>query len=135
MTRFKILIMTCALISPIAISAEEYSWLTFQMIDNSKISVASDNLSINYSNGELHLKSNTVSQQISVSEVKSMEFTSSAAAGVEGITSDSVSREKDFYTLSGSKAGTFGSVDEAKLKLPSGIYLVVDGDNAFKVIF
>lgn len=126
--------MMFAIFSPAFMRAGEYSRLTFTLVDNTELSVASENLSINYSNGELYLTSNTVDQVIPVENIRSMKFTN-LTSDIDNLAEEKAIGEKDFFTISGSKVGTFGSIDEAREKLPSGIYLISDGSNTLKVIF
>lgn len=134
MTRIKFFLMMFAIFSPAFMRAGEYSRLTFTLVDNTELSVVSENLSINYSNGELYLTSNTVDQVIPVENIRSMKFTN-LTSDIDNLAEEKAIGEKDFFTISGNKVGTFGSIDEAREKLPSGIYLISDGSNTLKVIF
>ncbi len=132
MNKIKSLILAaCAF--PAMAYAVDYPWLTFSMTDGSEISVAAEGLTINYSEGNLLLKSATVDQSLATNQVASMRFTT-FEAGVEGI-NDILSSEADYFDLSGKKAGRFSSSEQARKILPSGIYIVRTKDKTIKVIF
>lgn len=128
------MILLWALISPAVVMAGDYAWLTFHLADDTELSVASENLSITYGDGELLLSSSSVNQTIPVANVRSMKFTSSSS-GVELIGVDSAADVHEFFTISGSKAGRFSSLEAARESLPSGVYLVFTGGKTHKIIF
>lgn len=121
------------MVLPMASFAADYQWLTFRMADNSEVSVAADNLSINYRDANLYLKSATVDQTIAVAQIKTMRFTSSAA-GINDVDAN-LPCEADYYTVSGVKVGRFTSIEDARKNLPSGIYVTKGEGKTFKVIF
>ena len=133
MKKLKRAFILTALVSPMLAVAADYPWLTFKMTDGSEISVASEGLAINYSDGNLLLKSTTVDQTIPSDQVKSMRFTTSTDAVDEMI--DILSSEADYFDLSGIKVGRFSSSDEAHNALPSGTYIVRSNKTTIKVIF
>ncbi|MDE5847908.1 MAG: hypothetical protein K2H71_11225 [Muribaculaceae bacterium] len=133
MKKLKRAFILTALVSPMLAAAADYPWLTFKMTDGSEISVASEGLAINYSDGNLLLKSTTVDQTIPSDQVKSMRFTTSIDA-VDEMT-DILSSEADYFDLSGIKTGRFSSSDEARNALPSGTYIVRSNKKTIKVIF
>ena len=119
---------------PLTSFAVEYPWLSFVMTDNTEISVAADNLSINYSDNTLTLKSATVDQAIAVDKIKSMQFKSDLS-GISELTTDSADGSATYYTTSGISVGSFASVEEARKSLPAGIYIVKNSVKSFKIIF
>lgn len=133
MKKLKKTLILAALVWPLAGTAADYPWLTFSMADGTEMSVAAEGLAINYHEGNITLKSATVDQILATDLVKSMRFTTSAAA-VDGIT-DLMNQEADYFDLSGKKAGRFASSDEARKALPSGTYIVRNNDKSLKVIF
>ncbi|MDE6395103.1 MAG: T9SS type A sorting domain-containing protein, partial [Duncaniella sp.] len=76
----------------------------------------------------------TVDREIPVDEVKTMQFTSSSSA-LNAVTDDRLSGAMPFYDISGKSVGSYTSVDEARLSLPSGVYILKSGDQTVKVIF
>lgn len=134
MNKLKYLLFGIALLSPLMAFADGKTWLTFSMKDNTELSVASENLNIDYNNKMLVLTSASVNQSISIDQVKSMRFTTSPA-GINEVIGDLASGEIDFYNVTGTKAGRFTSVDEAKKNLPSGIYILNNGEKSLKIIF
>lgn len=133
MKKLRSLILAVGMVLPIASFAADYQWLTFRMADNSEVSVAADNLSINYSDANLYLKSATVDLTISVDQIKTMRFTSSEA-GIDDVNIN-LPFKADYYTVSGVKVGRFTSIEEARKNLPSGIYIAKNETKIFKVIF
>lgn len=133
MKGFRSLILAVGMVLPMASFAADYQWLTFRMADNSEVSVAADNLSINYRDANLYLKSATVDQTIAVAQIKTMRFTSSAA-GINDVDAN-LPGETDYYTVSGVKVGRFTSIEDARKNLPSGIYVTKGEVKTFKVIF
>lgn len=134
MNSIKRILMGAALLLPIITFAGEYPWLTFSMADGTEMSVAADNLAINYDGGSLVLKSATVDQTIPVAQVESMQFTQQAA-GLAGIMAGDQHGDVVYYTVSGVNAGAFASVDDARASLPSGVYVVKGSVKTVKVIF
>lgn len=127
------LIAGAMLMSPtLTTSAAEFPWLTFVMADETELSVAADNLSLNYADGNLLLTSQSANETLPTAQIKSMRFTSTPASvdaiGVEA------SFTADYYTPSGISVGRFGSIDEARDMLPAGIYIVKCEQKTFKLI-
>lgn len=118
---------------PVSASASDYPWLTFSMNDGSAISLASDALDIDYTDGNLLITSPTVDQVIPVSQINSMHF-SSTLSGISGVCEDGFN-SADYYDLSGTCVGNFINPDEARNSLPSGIYVMKNGSSTSKVIF
>lgn len=134
MNRIKQLLFVVTLLFPTMAFASGETWLTFSMKDNTELSVASENLNIDYSNRMLVLTSASVNQTISIDQVKSMRFTATPS-GINEVIGNSASGEFDFYNISGTKAGKFTSIDEARKNLPSGIYIITNGEKSLKIVF
>lgn len=124
----------CLLTVPAVLSAEVYPWLTFRMSDNTEISVPSQNLKIDYSDRVLHVSTSTVTTDISIDKVKSMQFTSSSSA-IDNVLNDGEEGAMEFFNVSGVKSGSFGSLEEARKALPSGVYIIKNGEKSRKAIF
>lgn len=123
--------IAATLLMPIFTYAEALPWLTFRMADDTELSVAAENLTINYKDGNLILSSSVVDKSLPASQIKSMRFTSTSAGINEVI--DINSTAGDYYNLSGIKVGRFSSTDDARKILPSGIYIVKNDEKTFKV--
>lgn len=134
MNRLKLFIVGATVMLSLTSFAVEYPWLSFVMMDNTEISVAADNLSINYSDKTLTLKSATVDQSIAVDRIKSMQFRSDLS-GIDGINIDGAEEPATYYNTSGIEVGSFASVEEARESLPAGIYIVKNSVKSFKIIF
>lgn len=134
MTKITYLAIAAAMSTSLLAGAVDNSWLNFRMIDNTVLSVASDNLLINYIDGTLHLTSPTVDQTIPVTEIRSMQL-SSETSGIGIPEQGNESSVLEYFNAAGLKAGAFSSQEEAKEALPSGIYIVKSGEKSRKVIF
>ncbi len=132
MNKIKALILAACSI-PTLSYATDYQWLTFQLTDDTEMSVASEGLAMSYNAGMLHLKSATVDQSLETQLIKSMKFTT-IPAGVEGV-KDVVASEAEYFDASGKKMGIFQSLEEARKSLPSGTYIIRGKDKTIKVIF
>lgn len=133
MYKIKLILLAVLTMLSVSLFATDYPWLTFVMRDNAEVSVAAENLSIEYKDFNLILKSATVEETIPVAQISTMRFTSIATA-VNEIDGD---RDgfTDFYTVSGLKVGSFESAEAARQNLPSGIYIGKNESKTFKVIF
>ena len=131
MRKNKIILLIACLALPIIASASDYPWLIFKMTDDREISVASDNLTVNYKDGYLHFPSSPAVPSVPVGQIKSMKFTQSPAAVID--LTDVVSENSSYYNLYGIMVGHFSSMEEAKKALPSGMYIVKTDSKTFKV--
>lgn len=132
-----LLIIVGTLICTATCSAAEttYKWLTFTFVDNTEMSVASDNLNIAYDSNakKLTLTSQSVNKTLSVEELASMRFADVPTAVTDILTDNQSSFE--VYTLNGVRAGQFDDYNAMRQTLPSGIYLVKTTNKSFKIIF
>ncbi|MDE6548160.1 MAG: hypothetical protein K2L22_04100 [Muribaculaceae bacterium] len=131
MRKLKLTLIAATLLMPILTYAEAFPWLTFRMTDDIELSVAAENLTINYKDGNLILSSSVVDKTIPANQIKSMRF-SSTPAGINEVI-DFKSSAGDYYNLSGLKVGNFASIEAARNVLPSGIYIVKNDQKTFKV--
>lgn len=118
---------------PAALSAASYRWLNFSMTDGSLLSVAAENLNMNYVDGSLLLSSETVNEKLVVSSLASMYFSDDKTSVDELLSAETEISE--VYSPNGMKLGQFRDKDEARAKLPSGIYIIRQGSQTTKVIF
>lgn len=125
------MMIAAALALPIMALAADYPWLTFRMADDTQFSVPAESLSMNYSDGNLHLTSMTVDKTIPVDQIKSMQFTSEAS-GVNEV-NENQTKAGEYYNLAGTRVGRFATIDEARKSLPSGVYIVKNELKTFKV--
>ncbi|MDE6337839.1 MAG: hypothetical protein K2L34_14850 [Muribaculaceae bacterium] len=59
MNKLKNLFVAAAVTAALSSYATEFPWLTFRLTDDTEMSVAAENLTLNYSEGNLMLKSAT----------------------------------------------------------------------------
>lgn len=133
MKSFKYLSLAACLCVSAQMWALDFPWLSFKMKDASEITVAADNLVMNYSDGNLLLTSGSVNETLSVANIASMSFTNQPA-GVEEVIA-TLSEPASYYTLGGVNVGEFASADDARRALPSGVYIAKSATKSFKVIF
>ena len=133
MKSFKYLALATALCASAQMWALDFPWLSFKMKDASEITVAADNLVMNYSDGNLVLTSGNVNETLPVADIASLSFTNQPA-GVEEIVA-TLSESATYYTLGGVNVGEFASADDARRELPSGTYIAKSASKSFKVIF
>lgn len=133
MMHLKKLLIAFWVLTPLMLFASEFPWLTFRLADSSELSVAADNLELNYKDGNLLLKSGIVNQTIPVEQIKSMRFTLLPSA-IDDISVEQ-SAVADYFTMSGAMVGRFKTIDEARKSLPSGIYIGKSESKTYKIIF
>ena len=75
MKSFKCILIAVGLLASTEIYALDFPWLSFKMNDATEITVAADNLTMNYSDGDLMLTSASVSETLPVADIASMSFT------------------------------------------------------------
>lgn len=115
-------------------AASGYRWMTFTLADNSQLTVAADNLHIDYSGSHLKLTSPTVNETLPASSIKSMRFTDTSSNAVE-IPSVKAAESVTLYSPNGVKAGEFKNCDAARAALPSGVYIIRQESKTIKIIF
>lgn len=133
MKLLKSFIITLFLIIPSEIWALEFPWLTFKMTDSSELSVAADGLTISCADCVLLLNSDKVNQSLPLNQIQSMRFTSEHVSLHE--ISSAMTCPAEYYTVQGTAAGRFESIDQARAALPSGVYIGKSESGNFKVIF
>lgn len=119
------------LVGVLAAQAEEYTYLTFEMMDGTKASVPVEGLTLNISGTTL----TAGSQQFTLSNLAKMYFstTDETATGIETIDNGQLTMDDsaEIYDLKGHK------IENSKLlnrELPHGVYIVKTNSRTYKMI-
>ena len=110
--------------------AYDYPYLTFQMTDGTVQSVAVDDLTIAFSDGQLVATNADGSQTFTLTELSKMYFSTTSTA-IEDVTASEAAVE--VYTVQGVSKGTFDSMQTAKASLGKGIYIIKCDGSTFKI--
>lgn len=133
MKNFKISALLISMMLSLSAWADGYRWLTFRMTDGTDVSVAAEDISIDYASGSLKLSSATVNQEIPVDKIYSMRF-ASELSGMDDVMS-ATDMSIDCFTLSGIWIGRYSSLVEARKALRSGVYIAKSDKKVIKLIF
>jgi hypothetical protein len=113
-----------ALFGTLAVQAENYAYLTFEMTDGAKASVAVSSLTLTISDNTL----TAGSQTFILSNLSKMYFSSSdeTTTGIEEITSATLDEATEIYDLKGHKV--------SKDQMRRGVYIVKTNSRTYKMI-
>ncbi len=112
-------------------SADDFPYLSFETTGGEVVSVGVENLEMTVADGKLTVTAADGTKEFAVADLSRMFF-SSVPAGISEITAAD-SGKKKVYTVSGTYVGSFGSAEEMKASLGSGLYIVKDNNNTTKV--
>lgn len=120
----KIILFCMALFGTLAVQAENYAYLTFEMTDGAKASVAVSSLTLTISDNTL----TAGSQTFILSNLSKMYFSSSdeTTTGIEEITSATLDEATEIYDLKGHKV--------SKDQMRRGVYIVKTNSRTYKMI-
>lgn len=105
--------------------AYDYPYLTIQNTDETEISVAAENLTLTFSNGNLLATNASGTQTFTLATLKKMYFSQTpTAVGSPKATEKQSEGEVEAYSLTGVRMGRFTSTDEAAKQLGHGIYVI-----------
>lgn len=110
----------------------DFSYLTFQNTDGTKLSVPVDGLEITYNDGQLTFVVDGKTTSLEVSDLNKMFFTNEPA-GINGILANE-DGQVDIYTLTGIAMGHYTTIDEARSVLPRGIYVAKSKNQNSKIV-
>lgn len=119
----KYLLSVCIVLTAFAVNAE-YKRLVFRTIEGNEQSVGLSRLHISFTNGKMVAVSEGESVEISLTSLKSMEF-SDNHTGIKDILADKEFAGKvSVYDTDGRLHGRYESATSACAKLPSGVYII-----------
>lgn len=117
----KLLGSLIALCLSFSVNANDYKYLSFELADGSVQSLSVTDLTLTFSNGNLVSSDGTT---IPLANLTKMFF--SETSGIATLPVTIKTGKVEIYNPSGSKVGVFGNMQEAKAKLPKGIYIIKD---------
>ena len=120
----KIVLVLMALVGVLSIQAENYTYLTFEMTDGTKASVAVENLTLTVNGTSLTAGSLT----FTLSNLSKMYFSTSdeSTTGIEEITRADLDEATDIYDLQGHKV--------TKEQMKKGVYIVKTKQRTYKMV-
>ena len=122
----KILLLFMALVGALMAQADDYAYLTFEMTDGAKASVAVESLTLTISGTTL----TAGSQQFTLSNLAKMYFsnTDETATGIETIDNGQLTMDNsaEIYDLRGHKV--------SKSEMRKGVYIVKTNNRTYKMI-
>lgn len=128
----KLLLSLMALASATAIHAYDYPTLTFRTSDGTEQAVSVESLTLTVT-GESLVASNTEGKvTLTLTDLDKMYFTTTPS-GIDDIGTDAAATAVDVYTLTGTKAGSYPRLGQAKGSLEPGIYVIRTHNGTQKV--
>ena len=120
----KIVLVLMALVGVLSIQAENYTYLTFEMTDGTKASVAVEDLTLTVNGTSL----TAGSQTFTLSNLSKMYFSTSdeSTTGIEEITRADLDEATDIYDLQGHKV--------TKEQMKKGVYIVKTKQRTYKMV-
>lgn len=114
--------------------ADDYTYLAFQTSDSTVSTVSVNNLVITFSGTQLLAVSSDDSKTFTLSDLSQMYFTNTSTSGIKSVSIDKLDGPVKAYSTDGIFMGTFNTSDDAKTKLPKGIYILRQGNKTAKLI-
>ena len=120
----KFVILLTVWVGALTVQAEDYTYLTFETTDGTKISVPASELKLKIDGTKL----TAGSQQFTLSNLSKMYFSASdeSTTGIESITAETLDEAADIYDLQGHKV--------SKDQLKRGVYIVKTKSRTYKMI-
>ena len=120
----KIVLFWMALVGSLTVQAGEYAYLTFEMTDGAKASLAVASLTLTISDNML----TAGSQTFALSNLSKMYFTASdeTVTGIESLTNAAIEEAAEIYDLQGHKV--------SKDQMRKGVYIVKSSSRTYKMI-
>lgn len=119
----KLLLLLAVMIGSLFAHAEKYTYLTFEMTDGAKISVAASSLNITITGTTLKAGG----QSFTLSNLSKMYFsTSDLTTAINTITDKELDKVTEIFDLNGRKV--------TKDHMRSGVYIVKSKSGTFKIV-
>ncbi len=122
-----------AVLATVSAYADDYGFFIFQKTDGTLVSLASESLSMIFSDGKLVVTNGTESCTLSLSELSKMFFSAADATGIDSAQTTDGDSRLEIFSVQGISLGSFGSLDAARKSLPSGAYIVKTNGRTFKI--
>ena len=134
----KVFVTCCAWLSAMsAMYADTYPYLLFRKTDGTVLSVAASGVEMTVAGGNLVVNDGCSTQQISLSDLKSMCFSTGDATEIRDATSSDgceASGMVSVYTMAGVHVGDYDSLDAFTSGAASGVYVVKSGSRTYKTV-
>ncbi len=122
-----------AVLATVSAYADDYGFFIFQKTDGTLVSLASESLSMIFSDGKLVVTNGTESCTLSLSELSKMFFSAADATGIDSAQTTDGDSRLEIFSVQGISLGSFGSLDAARKSLLSGAYIVKTNGKTFKI--
>lgn len=129
----KVVAIIAALLATVSAYADDYGYFIFQKADGTLVSLASESLSMTFSDGKLVATNGTESCTLPLSELSKMFFSSADATGIDSAKATDGDNSLEVFSLQGVSLGSFVTLDAARKSLPSGVYIVKTNVRTFKI--
>lgn len=130
MRKFIVSLMAMAL--PLAASADEYAYLSFETSDGSLEAVSVESLSMTFSGSKLIVENADGTKDFSVADLGRMFF-SATPTGITDVKT-AANGDMEVYTASGVFVGRFAAGEDLSSILKSGLYIIKDNSNTTKIM-
>lgn len=119
----KIVLILMAWVGVLTMQAKEYAYLTFEMTDGEKASVAVSSLTLSINGNTLKVGSQT----FTIANLAKMYFsdTDETSTGIEEISAETIDEATEIYDLQGHKV--------SKAQMRKGIYIVKAKNKSYKI--
>ena len=114
--------------------AYDYPYLVFQNTEGTTAVLAVEQLSITISNGQLVATNADGTQSLPLADLSKMYFTQQA--DLTGISNAGTQEEEvvEVFTTGGVKLGKYLNINEAKISLKPGLYILKSKQKSFKIV-
>ena len=113
--------------------ADTYPYLTFQKADGSMVSIGVESLTMTFSDGKLIAINGSESQELNVSDLSSMYFSSENATGIKDIAISDADGEVEVFSIHGVSYGKYSSLQAFTSKATAGVYVVKGNGKTQKI--
>ena len=109
-----------------------YPYLVIQSADGSTASISVSSLTLTVADGKLVVTNGEGTQQLTLSDLLKMYFSTSPTA--ISMSTASQDQSVEVFTMAGVRIGQYDTVDKARTSVRSGIYVMKSKNRTFKVV-
>ncbi len=129
----RLVAILAAMLATGAVYADDYGYFIFQKTDGTLVSLASESLSMTFSDGKLVATNGTESCTLPLSSLSKMYFSSDDATGIDNVQTADGCGKVEIFSVQGVSLGSFSSLETARKSLASGAYIVKANGRTFKI--
>lgn len=129
----KFMFLFSAMLAVAAAHAETYPYLTFQKVDGSMVSIGVESLTMTFSDGKLIASNGSESQELTVSDLSSMYFSSENTTGIKDIAISDADGEVEVFSIHGVSYGKYCNLQAFTSKATAGVYVVKGNGKTQKI--